>query len=237
VEPKSRRKKSKDSGWKEIKGGQAFVVPVALLNHENFARLSPHACKLLLDLGRQFNPKANGYLHAGIKLMRQYGWKSAHTLQSARDELEHYGIIVKTVQGGKNSPSYYGFTFRSITERRERPFNQVLPVMQPSNNWERTTGAFAPGNNKSHVLREHKASAASAQARREFVQPVHKETLTCAVDAQVSANSDTGLCTQSTVMHVCHSSGAGGASAVADVDASEAAESTLACDARLRVAL
>lgn len=157
---KKRHTKSKDSGWGDIKDGQAFVVPVLLLKHENFIRLSPFACKLLLDLGRQFTGSNNGYLHPGLNALKPMGWRSAHTLTSAIKELLHYRILVQTVQGGKNRASYYGFTFRSIRERADRPFDRPMPIIQPTNDWERPA---APFENKSLVHVLHKPSALGAQ--------------------------------------------------------------------------
>ncbi len=148
MESKRKRNKSKhDSGWSEIKGGQAFVIPVALLKHDNFRRLSPHACKLLFDLGRQFTGSNNGYLHPGIKVLREQGWHSSHTIVKAIRELRHYRILTQTVQGGKNRPSYYGFTFRKITENPKRPFDRPMPIKQPTDEWETPAEAFPSGKN------------------------------------------------------------------------------------------
>ena len=61
------RKRAKDSSWSEIDGKSAFCIPTTLLMHPNFSRLSPHAIKLILDLGRQFNPKV-GTCRVGANL-------------------------------------------------------------------------------------------------------------------------------------------------------------------------
>lgn len=190
------KRRKRDSGWSDIKGGMAFVIPVLLLKHENFTRLSPYACKLLLDLGRQYTGANNGYLHPGINVMKQMGWRSAHTLASAIKELLHYRIIVQTVQGGRNRPSYYGFTFRSIKERDDRPFDRPLPILQPSNDWD---SAIEPFENKSLVHHVHKASAPRAQVSDELMHDVHKESRTSAPRAQVRPHFEGEL------MHDVHS--------------------------------
>lgn len=190
MEPKPRTKSKKDSGWSDIKGGQAFVIPVLLLQHENFKRLSPHACKLLLDLGRQHSGANNGYLHPGFNVMKALGWRSAHTLHCSIQELLHYRIIVQTVQGGRNRPSYYGFTFRTITQKKDRPFDRPMPVIQPTNEWEQSAPPF---RDKSLVQSVHKASAVGAQVSAALVQSVHQQTATCAVGAQVKPILDRAL--------------------------------------------
>ncbi|MBK9656915.1 MAG: hypothetical protein IPO66_16270 [Rhodanobacteraceae bacterium] len=119
--------------------------------------------------------------------MKPMGWRSTHTLHAAIQELLHYQIITQTVRGGKNRPSYYGFTFRRIEEKAGRPFDRPMPVMQPTNEWDQDLPAFC---NKSFVQPVHKLSAVGAQVAGEFVQPVHKQTTTCAVGAQVRAISD-----------------------------------------------
>jgi hypothetical protein len=190
-------KKSKDSGWGDIHGGQAFVIPVTLLNHPNFKRLSPHATKLLLDLGRQFGGYNNGYLHAGWGRMRKEGWNSQHTLRNAMLELEHYQILVRTRQGGKNLATLHGFTFRRVSPLKGKPLDLAFPL-GPSNAWlvqqpnfEVPSSARAKSNRLMQL--QHKVCAAHAHVPVKLVQPVHRKDGTDASDAPVAAPKDREL--------------------------------------------
>ncbi len=187
-------KKSKDSGWGDIHGGQAFVIPVTLLNHPNFKRLSPHATKLLFDLGRQFGGYNNGYLHAGWGRMRKEGWNSQHTLRKATLELEHYRILVRTRQGGKNLATLHGFTFRRVSPLKGKPLDLSFPL-GPSNAWlveqppfEAPPSVRAKSNRLMHP--EHKVCAAHAPVPIRLVQPVHRQDRTDASDASVVTLKD-----------------------------------------------
>ncbi len=179
MEPKTRGKqKDKDKGWSEIYGGQAFIIPQALVVHPNFMRLSPHAHKLIHDLARQFNPSTNGYLHPGFAIMKDCGWNSRSTLVLTLRELVHYGILVRTVQGGQNKPSYYGFSWRVMTEKPDRPYDQKRPVIQPSNDWLTPVPDFvAPITKKSLVHDVDQVSPPGGQIDPELVHDVDKQTL------------------------------------------------------------
>ena len=112
--PRHKAKGRRDSG--------TFVaLPCDVLNGENFCRLSPKANKLLLDLCSQLRMKSggavnNGDLSIAIKLMQGRGWTSKQQLAEACDELEHYGFIVLTRQGGRHQPSLYAITWWAINE-------------------------------------------------------------------------------------------------------------------------
>jgi hypothetical protein len=93
------------------------MLPGVVLEHTNYVRLSSKAVKLLNDLGAQYNGYNNGDLSATWSLMKERGWKSKESLQFARDELLHYGLIMLTRQGRlPKVPSLYALTFRSIDE-------------------------------------------------------------------------------------------------------------------------
>jgi len=135
------RRKKDSSYWKEIYGGCAFIIPLAALRHDNLKRLSPYACKLLLDLGRQYSGFNNGYLCASWSLMRHQGWRSPTTLHRAMLELEHYRVIARTQQGGLNKPNLHGFTWRKINEKPGRPID-CGPSLAPSNDWQASRSEF-----------------------------------------------------------------------------------------------
>jgi hypothetical protein len=129
------RKGSKNTGWNEIHGGMAFIIPLSCLRGTNMISLSPKGCKLLLDLGRQFTGFNNGYLCVTPSLLLKQGWKSTASIWEAVAECEHYGLIVKTQQGGRNRPSYYAFTWRKINHIESRPPLDMSQTLAPSNDW------------------------------------------------------------------------------------------------------
>lgn len=126
--------KAAKSNWRHVYGGMAFVIPVALLKHPNFYRMRGPAVKLVLDLGRQFAGNNNGWLCPAWELMRKVGWKSRDTLGMAILEAEHFRIIQKTRQGGKNNPNLYALTFWPI-DKKDGDSLDVGPSLSPSNAW------------------------------------------------------------------------------------------------------
>lgn len=128
------RRKDK-SAWSELDGGASFALPLTLIRHRNFRRLSAHACKLLFDLGTQYTGYNNGYLCCSWTLMKDMGWNSTHTLRAAMLELEHYRIILRTQQGGRNRPHLHAFSFRKVDEKKGQELF-VGPTLTPSNAWK-----------------------------------------------------------------------------------------------------
>lgn len=135
--------KSRKTGnqWSDVDGGQALVIPLSLFRHENFTRLTPHGLKLLMDLCRQYTGFNNGYLWAGWALLKDQGWNSKETLNNAILECEHYRLITRTKQGGKNKPNYHGLTWWRIHEIAKRPLD-TFPSLAPSNDWKEQRPAF-----------------------------------------------------------------------------------------------
>jgi hypothetical protein len=134
-------KKQQKSAWRDVDGGYAFVVPYTLLRHDNWRRMSPYACKLVIDLGRQYSGFNNGHLCAAWELMRQEGWRSRETLFFAIAEAEHYRVIVKTRQGGRNRPNLYGLTWWRIHAGKDEA-SDVVPTLSPSNAWKEARPVF-----------------------------------------------------------------------------------------------
>jgi hypothetical protein len=130
--------------------GAFHALPAAVLDAPNFVALSPAACKLTFDLLRQLRlkkggPVNNGDLSIAWTLMQPIGWASKETLCKARDELEHYGIVVRTRQGGRHRASLYGFSWWSINEcggKLDPPYNVERPV--PPGTWKDPRPPFAP---------------------------------------------------------------------------------------------
>jgi hypothetical protein len=97
---------------KEKRHPGGFVAfPHAVIRSGQFASLSPHAVKLLVDLLAQYQGSNNGDLCATWSMMAARGWRSRDTLWKALKELVEKGWIVQTRQGGMNAASLYGVTF------------------------------------------------------------------------------------------------------------------------------
>lgn len=99
------------------RGGHTFVqLRHDVMRSENFATLSPHATKLLIDMVSQYNGKNNGDLCMAWTFMEPRGWRSKSTLYRARDELIERGWIKVARQGGKHLASLYAITWLPIDE-------------------------------------------------------------------------------------------------------------------------
>lgn len=125
----------KDNRWKDIDGGAAFIIPISLLRHPNFKRLSCYGNKLIMDLARQYSGFNNGYLCGSFSLMKEEGWNAPMTLHKAATECEHYRLIQRTQQGSLNKPNLYALTWRRIDEKKGRDLD-IRPTMAPSNAWK-----------------------------------------------------------------------------------------------------
>ncbi len=127
--------KKKPNPWHEIDGGMALILPSSMLEHPNFLRLSAHAVKLLVDLGRQYKGHNNGYLCCSWSAMAKRGWRSNNTVRRAMHELEHYGIILRSKQGGKNVATLHALSWRNINEQRGRVLD-IAMTLTPHNTWK-----------------------------------------------------------------------------------------------------
>ncbi len=65
-----------------------------------FTALSPHACKLLLELAGQYRGDNNGNLTVAWSVVSKRGWKSRTTLWRCKSELIEAGFVYVTRIGG-----------------------------------------------------------------------------------------------------------------------------------------
>lgn len=93
-----------------------MALPHAVANSPNWLKLSPYAVKLFIDLYVQYKGRNNGDLCATWKFMAPRGWKSKETLQKALRELEHFGMIIRSRQGGRKNATLYAVTFKDIDD-------------------------------------------------------------------------------------------------------------------------
>ena len=115
-------------------GGTYFALPHVVMDSSNYLRLSAKSVKLLNDLGRQYNGKNNGDLCATWSMMKKRGWASASTSHEALKELLHYGLIIKSRQGGRHSPTLYAMTWHAIDECKGKL--DVPETNIPSGEWK-----------------------------------------------------------------------------------------------------
>lgn len=133
------RTRFKAKGRRE--SGTFIALPHVVINSHNWLKLSPHAVKLFIDLYAQFKGTNNGDLCAAWSMMKPRGWKSKATLTKALTELQHYGMITLTRQGGRKIPNLYGVTFQSIDECKGKLDVRAAP---PSSEWRTPVTTPAP---------------------------------------------------------------------------------------------
>lgn len=104
--------RSKMKGRREH--GSFSAWPHACAQHPNFAVLSIPARALLFEFLGQLRGSNNGDLCCAYSVLRHRGWRSRDTIERARAELEHTGWILRTRQGGRNTPNLYAVTWLSI---------------------------------------------------------------------------------------------------------------------------
>jgi len=124
-------------------GGAFLALPHGMLNSVNFKALSPKAVKLLLDISVQYYGTNNGDLQATWTHMNARGWKSRETLDTALRELQHYGFIEKTRQGGLNKCSLFAVTWRVIDDCGDKYDAGVKPTNSASNEWKMSKARWA----------------------------------------------------------------------------------------------
>ena len=114
--------------------GSFAALPHHILHGEQYALLSAHSVKLLVDLFGQFNGQNNGDYTAAWSVMTKRGWTSKAALYRALNELLALGWIIKTRQGGRNCCSLYGVTWLSINECDGKL--DVKSTRTPLNTWK-----------------------------------------------------------------------------------------------------
>lgn len=86
--------------FKGSKYNEPFVGIVrSVFESPAFTALSPHACKLLLELAGQYRGDNNGDLTVAWSVVSKRGWKSRTTLWRAKSELIEAGFIYVTRKG------------------------------------------------------------------------------------------------------------------------------------------
>ena len=97
---------------------------------------------MLLDLGVQYKGVNNGDLSATWKQLNPRGWRSKATITAALKELEYYGFIVKTRQGGRRQCSLYALTWKAINECERKI--EIRATAVPPNDWKEQKPPMQP---------------------------------------------------------------------------------------------
>jgi hypothetical protein len=86
--------------YKGTKYNEGFTGIVhSVFESPAFAALSPHACKLLLELAGQYRGNNNGNLTVAWSVVKKRGWKSRTTLWRCKAELIEAGFVYVTRKG------------------------------------------------------------------------------------------------------------------------------------------
>jgi hypothetical protein len=96
--------------------------------------LSYKGIKLLVDVLEQYNGNNNGDLCVTMSVMKKRGWKSAGTLQAAKNELVTKGWLELTRQGGRHKCSLYAVSFYPIDECGGK--HDRMSTKKASNRWK-----------------------------------------------------------------------------------------------------
>lgn len=141
MKPRSRQK---HKGRRE--GGSFSLIPHAVQDSPNWTRCGGTSIKLLCALVRQYNGRNNGDLCAAETVLEAFGIRHGETIGRALAELQHYGLIVLTRQGGLNRASLYALTWQPIDECKGKL--EVLATHAAPGDWKAPRPDFRPKGRK-----------------------------------------------------------------------------------------
>lgn len=99
----------------DVSAGKRYAnIPKAVTDCPNYRKLSCEAKALLLDAASLLNGVNNGDISLTHTVLRDFGWNSKRKLFSARHELEHYGFINMSRQGGSHVATLYSLAWWNI---------------------------------------------------------------------------------------------------------------------------
>ena len=112
-----------------------------VMDSPNYRALSHRAVRLLMDIARQYNGSNNGDLCATYSGMKARGWTSKDQLFKSLVELEYYGFIVKSRQGGKHRCNLYALTWFNIDECKGK--HELRATKIPCNKWKESQKPYS----------------------------------------------------------------------------------------------
>jgi len=125
----ARRGKRKD---RKVKGN-FLLIGHHVVRGSEWASLTAHEVKLLIDVAAQFKGHNNGDLVATWSYMEQRGWRSRGTLCKALKGLRRKGWLILSRQGGRHRASLYAVSWYGIDECNRKL--DVRPSPIPENSW------------------------------------------------------------------------------------------------------
>jgi hypothetical protein len=100
-------------------GGLFLALPHAVTKSKAYRSLGHTARSLLIDVAIQLNGKNNGQLLCSLNHLRDLGWKSADTVQRAKDDLLGSGLLYETAKGhSKGKASWFAVTWLPLPNHR-----------------------------------------------------------------------------------------------------------------------
>jgi hypothetical protein len=126
-----------------------------------FVALSPHACKLLLELAGQYKGDNNGNLTVAWSVVSKRGWRSRTTLWRCKAELIEAGFVYVTRKGHMPStcellaltwfpldpsPKFDPealHCFKAKAYRENTPL--TMPALKPKRDWTLPNGGLEAG--------------------------------------------------------------------------------------------
>lgn len=132
------RSRAKAKGRRET--GTFVALPHSVLDSPNWVRCGGNAMRLVVALARAFNGRNNGSLGAPLSVMRKHGFASSQTLARAIAEAEHYGLIVRTRQGGLNHCTLFALSWQAI----DHGPHELTPTNVAPGNWSEERAPFKP---------------------------------------------------------------------------------------------
>lgn len=150
----SRSQGRKRRNWKgRNESGTFLAIPHAVMDSQAWRLCRGTAIKLLFDIARQYRGNNNGDLCASEGLVPGY---ASETRARALRELCHYGLLIKTRQGGLHQSCLYALSWRPIDDCKGKL--EVAATVAAPGDWKGPKLQFSPPK------RERGASSVSLAA-------------------------------------------------------------------------
>src|SRR6185312_4438325 len=115
------RTRIKTKGRADSRKKRFALIPAEVIYCETWRHTSKPARALIADISVQYSGYNNGDLQATIKKMKLLGWTSPGTIKALLLELQHYGFLVQTKQGGLGiGPNLYALGWKPIDQCIDR---------------------------------------------------------------------------------------------------------------------
>jgi hypothetical protein len=141
----ARSKRNKYTG--RAPGPTFLRLPHEMLHSRQFGALSPIACKLLLEIGRQYRGNNNGDLSVAFLSLRSRGWGHPDTIRKARNELEEAGFIETSRPGGGHICTLVAMTWEAVDDIPDKGV-VLMPTTTEKDTWKKKEPRIRPPRKK-----------------------------------------------------------------------------------------